>query len=535
MASRFAPAIDAVDNAIRHSTHFREWLRSRRWCGDSVGLRSEMAVKDRAPLAESGTEAVVFFLAIVRHPEGQSVLHLPLSISEGRLERDAFELSVGEGRVFVAEAEPREMYLRFVADALEHQAKVPTMAGDVLRFRGEPLGVFRAMGPPLAGDSTNLLVRFSTARAEVVFKSYKIPDVHNREPEILERLHRKQFRNAPRYLGEVALGQGLERLVVGLATEFVESVDLFTWMTEGWREELTQTASASGEFEPATLEIAGSLGDAAAALHEALFDRHPGPWQAETFRSQDPTAARRGAGPQPRGGPPRPPRPPASRGCGDDEPLVLVREALRVADRGRRGRDVRDPPPRAGGIGGVGAFPCGAAARMGGGLRRAVHKPLPRTHDPVRGTAAGRGASGDPRLDDGEGALRVPLRTEIPTREHLPPARGDHDAVAGAACVARWRARLPGGRFSDPRGDLRELLALRGILHREGRRRPAGDDLVHLVEVLRPDERLVLRRAVPALPGGEFRVLQLRVRGHPAGPVLRGELVHGEVQGVEPG
>ncbi|TLZ53751.1 MAG: hypothetical protein E6K17_09170 [Methanobacteriota archaeon] len=270
MASRFAPAIDAVDYAIR-------------------------AVKDRAPLAESGTEAVVFFLAIVRHPEGQSVLHLPFSISEGRLERDAFEISVGEGRVFVSEAEPREAYVRFVADAFEHQAKVPTMAGDVLRFRGEPLGVFRAMGPPLAGDSTNLLVRFSTARAEVVFKSYKIPDVHNREPEILERLHRKQFRNAPRYLGEVALGQGPERLVVGLATEFVESVDLFTWMTDGWREELTQTASASGEFEPATLEIAGTLGDAAAALHEALFDRHPGPWQAETFRSEDATAARRGA------------------------------------------------------------------------------------------------------------------------------------------------------------------------------------------------------------------------------------------------
>src|SRR2546422_2960247 len=295
MASRFAPAIDAVDHAIRHSTQFREWLRSRRWCGESVGLRSEMAVKDRAPLAESNTEAIVFFLAVVRHPEGQSVVHLPLSISEGRLERDAFELSVGEGRVFVSEAEPREMYLRFVADALEHQAKVPTMAGDVLRFRGEPLGVFRAMGPPLAGDSTNLLVRFSTARAEVVFKSYKFPDVRNREPEILERLHRKQFRNAPRYLGEVALGQGPARLVVALATEFVGSVDLFTWMTEGWREELARPLPSAGEFEPASLEIAGSLGDATAGLPDRLFDRHPGPWQAETFRSEDATAARRAA------------------------------------------------------------------------------------------------------------------------------------------------------------------------------------------------------------------------------------------------
>src|SRR2546422_1376157 len=151
MASRFAPAIDAVDHAIRHSTQFREWLRSRRWCGESVGLRSEMAVKDRAPLEESNTEAIVFFLAVVRHPEGQSVVHLPLSISEGRLERDAFEVPVGGGRVFVSEAEPRDAYVRFVADALEHQAKVPTMAGDVLRFRGKPSGRFADWAPRSRG------------------------------------------------------------------------------------------------------------------------------------------------------------------------------------------------------------------------------------------------------------------------------------------------------------------------------------------------------------------------------------------------
>ncbi len=295
MASRFAPAIDAVDNAIRQSTHFRVWLRSRRWCGEAVGLRSEIAVKDRALLTESGTEALVLFVAVVREPEGQTVVHLPLSIAEARMEPDAFELPLGGGRVFVSEAEPREPYVRFVADAVEHQAKVPTMAGDSLRFRGEPLGAFRSVGAPLAGDSTNLLVRFSTARTEVVFKSYKIPDVRNREPEILERLHRKQFRNAPRYLGEVALGEGPTRLVLGLATEFVESVDLFTWMTEGWRRELAPGSPASGEFEPASLEVAGPLGEATAALHEALFDRHPGAWQAETFRGEDATAARRGA------------------------------------------------------------------------------------------------------------------------------------------------------------------------------------------------------------------------------------------------
>src|SRR2546426_6113302 len=101
MASRFAPAIDAVDHAIRHSTQFREWLRSRRWCGESVGLRSEMAVKDRAPLQESNTEAVVVFLAVVRHPGGQSVVPPPRSISEGRLEPGAFAVPVGGGRGLV--------------------------------------------------------------------------------------------------------------------------------------------------------------------------------------------------------------------------------------------------------------------------------------------------------------------------------------------------------------------------------------------------------------------------------------------------
>ena len=296
MASRFAPAIAAMDDAIRNSTHFREWLRSRRWCGEAVGHRSEIAVKDKAVLVESGTEAVVLFHAVIREPEGQTVLHLPLSISDTRHEPDAFEASSSAGRGFATEAERREAYLRFVADGFDKGAKVATEAGDTLRFHGDPVGGFRAMGPAIAGDSTNLLVRFSAAKAEVVFKSYKFPDVRNREPEILERLHRKQFRNTPRYLGEVALGQGADRLVFALATEFVESTDLFTWMTEGWRAELEiEGGPSSGGFEAASQDAAGILGDATAALHEALFDRHPGPWQAETFRGEDATAARRAA------------------------------------------------------------------------------------------------------------------------------------------------------------------------------------------------------------------------------------------------
>jgi maltokinase len=294
MDARFAPAIEAVEDAILHSTHFREWLRARRWCGDAIGMRAEMAVKDRAFLSGSATEALVLYVAVARHPEGQTVIHLPLSISDARIGPDAFELAVGLGRVFVSEAEGREPYARFVVDGFERRAKIPTATGDSLRFRGEGLGGFRSMGPPLAGDSTNLLIRFSTAHANVVFKSYKLPDVRNREPEILERLHRRQFRHAPRYLGEVALGEGPARLVVGLATEFVVSMDLFGWMTDGWRRELVGEGPPGG-FETTTLEVAAALGEATAGLHDALFDRRPGPWQAETFRTEDATAARRGA------------------------------------------------------------------------------------------------------------------------------------------------------------------------------------------------------------------------------------------------
>ncbi len=76
----------------------------------------------------------------------------------------------------------------------------------------------------------------------------------------------------------------------------MESTDLFTWMTEGWRAELDAAGgSPSPGFEAASLDTAGALGDATAGLHEALFDRHPGPWQAETFRGEDATAARRAA------------------------------------------------------------------------------------------------------------------------------------------------------------------------------------------------------------------------------------------------
>ena len=231
MASHFAPAIDVLDSAIRHSVHFREWLCARRWCGDAIGARAEVSVKERAVLAESGSEAIVLFLAVAKLPEGQVVVHLPLSLATARPHPDAFELQAGSERLFVSEAERGEPYAKFLVDGFHGQAKLPTSTGDGLYFSGGHLGSLQGGAPVLVGDSSNLVVRFATSKDEVVFKSYKIPDVRNREPEILERLHKRQFRHVPRFLGELALGRGPDRLVLGLATERVEGPDLFTWFT----------------------------------------------------------------------------------------------------------------------------------------------------------------------------------------------------------------------------------------------------------------------------------------------------------------
>ena len=294
MTTPFQPAIDAVDDAIRHSTRFREWLRSRRWCGEAIGMRTEVAVKDRVLLAESGTEAIVLFLAVIKEPERQTAVHLPLSLSTSRTDASV-EVAAGQVRVHISEAERREMYARVLVEGFERQAGLPTLAGDAVHFAGEKLGGFRSV-EPLAADSSNLLARFLTTRFDVVFKSYKLLDVGNREPEILERLHKKRFPHIPLFFGEVSLGRGPERLVLGVATQHVDAAELFSWLTDGWRAELGGTGERPpGDFERESLDLVGTLGEATAGLHEALYDRHPGPWQAEAFRAEDATAVRRGA------------------------------------------------------------------------------------------------------------------------------------------------------------------------------------------------------------------------------------------------
>ena len=84
MDPRHAPAIEAVEDAIRHSVSFREWLRGQRWFGDSVGVRAEIAVKDRADLVSSGTQALVLFIAVAPQPEGDIVIKYAVPLSTVR-------------------------------------------------------------------------------------------------------------------------------------------------------------------------------------------------------------------------------------------------------------------------------------------------------------------------------------------------------------------------------------------------------------------------------------------------------------------
>lgn len=284
-------ALDALDRGLRKPGPLRDWLRSRRWCGASLPDAAQVAVKDRAILAEGHGEAIAWLLATAQEGPVSVPWNLIFSLSDGPPEGDAFELRFRGGAVHVVEAERSEMYAQYIADGFAGARKVRT-ASDDLHFRGVTKGPFRGTRPTPAPDSTNLLVRFLVGDHDLLFKSYKRLDAANREPDILQRLHRKGFPNVPPYAGELALGRGEDRLVLGVATEFVEGEDAFTWLTEAWRETL---GTGADDVERTSIAFAASLGEATAALHEALFDHHPGPFQAETFLEGDAQAARKAA------------------------------------------------------------------------------------------------------------------------------------------------------------------------------------------------------------------------------------------------
>ena len=292
MPPRLDAAVDAVDQALRKSHAMRGWLRGRRWCGESLGARAELAVKDRAVLQETGLEVLVVFLAVAREANASIPIHLPLSVSTARMDPGAFELAVGPDRVYVAEAERRESYARAVVEGFQRRQPIGTAAGDQLHFDGDAFGAFASVLPE-GGDTSNLLARIRTSEREVVLKSYKLLDASNREADILARLRKKSFPHVPRFLGEIALGKGPDRLVLAVVTEHVPSTDAFAWLTEGWAAELATPAGT--DFERASLSAASALGDATALLHGALADKHAGPFQTEPFAAEDAEAAVKGA------------------------------------------------------------------------------------------------------------------------------------------------------------------------------------------------------------------------------------------------
>ena len=292
MAGRFDAAIDALEKALGQSVALRTWLRTRRWCGDAIDARMQLLVKDRARLAEAEGEAVAFFLLVARDPNTSLPVHVPLAVSAAKPEPEAFELAAGPDRVYVSEGERRESYARFLTEGFRDRLTVRTANGDVLRFQGEAIGSFRS-AEPFPDDSSNVLVRIATTAGAFAFKSYKLLDVENREPEILQRLHKKGFRHVPRYRGELALGKGSDRLVLGVVTDHVPAKDVFAFLTEGWRGEFA--GGPSPEFEAGSLDLAARLGEATAALHAALVDGHPSPFQPEAFTAEDAEAATKAA------------------------------------------------------------------------------------------------------------------------------------------------------------------------------------------------------------------------------------------------
>ncbi len=292
MASAFAPAIEALEAALRRSAPFRTWLRGRRWCGEGLGTRAEVAVRDLALLQETRTEALVLVVALAKEDGASVLLHLPFSVARARFAPDAFELAVGPNRYYVVEAERRETYARFLLERFRGAAKLVTRTGDELQFQGEGMGNFRSFEPP-AGDSSNVVLRVVTSTTSAAVKSYKFLDPQNREPAILERLHRRRFAHAPRLLGQLSLGRGEDRLVLSVATGWIDATDLFTWLVQGWRDAFQAGPSAARVFEETTYILADDVGESTASLHEALVDRRPGPFQAEPFTLEDARTAYR--------------------------------------------------------------------------------------------------------------------------------------------------------------------------------------------------------------------------------------------------
>ena len=113
--TKFDPPVQALDAELRKAGKLREWLRSQRWCGEGLGYKTEVAVKDRALLSEVGGEGLVWFLATAKEGNVTVPMNLLFRVSDRSPSPSAFEFDVGGEQWFVVEAERTEAFARFVA------------------------------------------------------------------------------------------------------------------------------------------------------------------------------------------------------------------------------------------------------------------------------------------------------------------------------------------------------------------------------------------------------------------------------------
>src|SRR5881628_485172 len=106
-------AIRALEEELRRPGKLRAWLRTRRWCGESLGHTTEVSVKDRLVLSEGNEGAIAWFLVTAKEGTVTVPMNLLFLVNDRSSGADAFEFSIGDARWFAVEAERSESFARF--------------------------------------------------------------------------------------------------------------------------------------------------------------------------------------------------------------------------------------------------------------------------------------------------------------------------------------------------------------------------------------------------------------------------------------
>jgi maltose alpha-D-glucosyltransferase/alpha-amylase len=72
-----------------------------------------------------------------------------------------------------------------------------------------------------------------------------------------------------------------------MMSEHVEADDVFTWLRDALRDSFGGSIRLGENLAEGSRSLASDLGEATAALHEALTGGHPGPWHPEPFTEED--------------------------------------------------------------------------------------------------------------------------------------------------------------------------------------------------------------------------------------------------------